>query len=85
MYYPDVLILGVDFAGKGLVPVLRHGDSWSARVDGQQVTVPLGDYDRLQADVTKRGFYPVQMDEDELKKVNGASEAPAAMPPKITT
>ena len=70
VYEPDVLILGGDFAGKGLVPVLRHGDSWSATVDGQQVTVPLGDYDRLQADVTKRGFYPVQMDEDELALIN---------------
>ena len=70
VYEPDVLILGGDFAGKGLVPVLRHGDSWSASVDGQQVTVPLDDYDRLQADVTKRGFYPVQMDEDELARIN---------------
>jgi len=32
VYEPDVLILGGDFAGKGLVPVLRHGDSWSATV-----------------------------------------------------
>src|ERR1700689_5735214 len=70
VYEPDVLILGGDFAGKGLVPVLRHGDSWSARVDGQQVTVPLDDYDRLQADVTKGGFYPGQMDEDELARIN---------------
>jgi Icc-related predicted phosphoesterase len=37
VYEPDVLILGGDFAGKGLVPVLRQGDSWSATVDGQQI------------------------------------------------
>ena len=71
VYEPDVLLLGGDFAGKGLVPVLRKGDSWSARVDGEQVTVPLADYAKLEADITKRGFYPVQMDAGELERLNG--------------
>ena len=28
VYEADVLLLGGDFAGKGLVPVLRDGDGW---------------------------------------------------------
>ena len=36
VYEPDVLMLGGDFAGKGLVPVLRRGESWSARLDGER-------------------------------------------------
>jgi uncharacterized protein len=70
VYEPDVLILGGDFAGKGLVPVLRDGESWTARLDGQAMAVPLADYDRLAADITKRGFYPVQMDTAELQRLN---------------
>jgi uncharacterized protein len=44
VYQPDVLILGGDFAGKGLLPVLRRGEGWSARLDGEDLLVPLDDY-----------------------------------------
>jgi uncharacterized protein len=65
-YEADVLILGGDFAGKGLVPVLRKGDTWIATLHGEELSVPLDDYARLEGDVTKRGFYPVQTDADQL-------------------
>ena len=74
VYEPDVLILGGDFAGKGLVPVLRSGDAWSARLDGRDLSVPLADYARLEADVTRRGFYPVQMDATELARLEAEPE-----------
>jgi uncharacterized protein len=70
VYETDVLILGGDFAGKGLLPVMRRGESWTAQLDGQALSVPLGDYDRLAADVTRRGFYPVQMDDEQLARLN---------------
>jgi uncharacterized protein len=70
VYEPDVLILGGDFAGKGLVPVVRQGESWSARVDGQPVTVPLADYDKLKADITRRGFYAAPLEAGELARLN---------------
>src|SRR5215469_11086465 len=70
VYEPDVLLLGGDFAGKGLVPVLRRGDSWAATMDGAELTVPLEDYDKLAGDFTRRGFYPVRMDDDELARLN---------------
>jgi uncharacterized protein len=70
VYEPDVLLLGGDFAGKGLLPVQRRGESWSARLDGQELVVPLADYARLEADITKRGFYPVQVTAEELDRLN---------------
>ncbi len=70
VYEPDVLILGGDFAGKGLLPVLRQGETWTARLDGQDLVVPLGDYTRLEADITRRGFYPVQVTAEELERLN---------------
>ncbi len=74
-YEADVLLLGGDFAGKGLVPVLRRGDKWSASLDGQEVTVTEQDYERLAADFTKRGFYPVRMDDDELARLSADADA----------
>jgi uncharacterized protein len=75
VYEADVLLLGGDFAGKGLVPVLRRGDSWSATLDGQELTVPDEDYERLAADFTRRGFYPVRMDDDELARLTADADA----------
>ncbi len=75
VYDVDVLLLGGDFAGKGLVPVLRHGDSWSARLDGKDLTVPLDGYDQLAGDIAKRGFYPVQMDSGELARISADPDA----------
>ena len=66
VYQPDVLLLGGDFAGKGLVPVLREDGSLRARVDGNEVSVPAAEWDRLAADINKRGFYAAQMDAGEL-------------------
>jgi Icc-related predicted phosphoesterase len=70
VYEPDVLILGGDFAGKGLVPVVRQGESWSAQVDGQPVTVPLADYDKVEADITRRGFYAAPLEASELARLS---------------
>jgi uncharacterized protein len=76
VYAADVLILGGDFAGKGLVPVLSENGSLSAQVGGQRVTVPQAEWDRLEADVSRAGFYPVRMDADQLAVLN---EDPAAV------
>jgi uncharacterized protein len=74
VYEPDVLMLGGDFAGKGLLPVLRRGEAWSARLHGEELAVPLADYGRLEADITRRGFYPVQVTADELDQLNCDSD-----------
>lgn len=70
VYQADVVLLGGDFAGKGLVPVLRNGDgSLQAEMDGHQVTVPASEWDRLAADINRRGFYATQMHADELAEL----------------
>ena len=68
VYEPDVLLLGGDFAGKAIVPVLRRGDGWSTLFDGKETTMPLDEYDQLAADITRRGFYPVRMDDEEFSQ-----------------
>lgn len=76
VYQPDVLILGGDFAGKGLVPVLRQDGELHARVSGENVTVPLAEWDRLAAEVGRAGFYPVRMEAEELAALE---DDPAAL------
>src|SRR5215472_11698911 len=75
VYEPDVLLLGGDFAGKAIVPVLRRGDTWSAKFDGKETSVPVDEYDLLASDVTRRGFYPVRMDDDEFRRLAADPEA----------
>jgi uncharacterized protein len=76
VYEAGALILGGDFAGKALVPVLTEDGSLTARVEGQAVSVPAAEWDRLAADINRAGFYPVRMETDELATLN---DDPAAL------
>ncbi len=75
VYEADVIILGGDFAGKGLVPVLSQNGSLTAEVRGERVTVPQAEWDRLEAEVNRAGFYPVRMDAGQLAVLNDDPEA----------
>src|ERR1700745_3060081 len=66
VYEADVLLLGGDFAGKGLVPVLREGDELRTEIEGKEVSVPADGWDQLTADINRRGFYAAQLDAAEL-------------------
>ena len=75
VYQADVIILGGDFAGKAIVPVLTEDGMLRARVGGEEVTVPEAEWDRLAADIGKAGLYPVRMDAAELDRLSGDQEA----------
>ena len=68
-YDADVLLLGGDVAGKGLVPVRRENGSLTAEVRGERVTVPAEDKDRLWSEINMVGFYPVEMDAAEVDRI----------------
>src|SRR5579859_2749454 len=77
VYEADALLLGGDFAGKGLVPVLREGDgSLRAEIDGNEVRVAADGWAQLAADINRRGFYAAQMHAGELA---GLRADPAAL------
>ena len=69
VYQADVIILGGDFAGKAIVPVLTEDGMLRARAGGEDVTVPESQWDRLAADLGKAGLYPVRMDDAELTRL----------------
>src|ERR1700680_1480653 len=64
VYEANVLLLGGDVAGKGLIPVVQENGSLSAEVHGERVTLPVEEADRLEADINRLGFYPVRMQAD---------------------
>jgi Icc-related predicted phosphoesterase len=72
-YEADALVLGGDIAGKGLVPIRSHDGSLSARVRGEQVTVPRSEEDRLRAEINRIGFYSVIAGEDEFARMEADS------------
>jgi Icc-related predicted phosphoesterase len=72
-YEADALVLGGDIAGKGLVPIRSHDGSLSARVRGEQVTVPRSEEGRLRAEINRIGFYSVIAGEDEFARMEADS------------
>src|SRR6266700_1950768 len=52
-YDADVLVLGGDIAGKGLVPIRSDNGTLSAKVRGEQVSVPRAEEHRLRAEIKR--------------------------------
>jgi Icc-related predicted phosphoesterase len=69
VYEADVIILGGDFAGKAIVPVLTQDGTLRARVSGDEVAVPESQWDQLAGGLGKAGLYPVRMDAEELDRL----------------
>jgi uncharacterized protein len=62
-------VLGGDIAGKGLVPIHSHDGSLSAKVRGEQVTVPVAEEGRLRAEINRIGFYSIIAGDDEFERM----------------
>src|ERR1700678_816615 len=75
VYEADVIILGGDFAGKAIVPVLTENGSLRAQVGGEEVTVPESEWERLAAALARAGLYPVRMEPGELARLSGDEDA----------
>jgi uncharacterized protein len=73
VYDANVLILGGDVAGKGLVPLMTLNGSLTATVQGETVTVPTKDEERLKADINRLGFYSVRLDPGEVQSLTPGS------------
>jgi uncharacterized protein len=69
VYEADVIILGGDFAGKAIVPVITGDGMLRAKAGGEDVAAPESEWDRLAADFGKAGLYPVRMDDGELTRL----------------
>jgi Icc-related predicted phosphoesterase len=69
LWSPDVLIMGGDVAGKGLLPVLVEGGEARMRWMGKENVVPLDQIDEYEARANQLGFYPTRVDRDGLERL----------------
>lgn len=69
VYEANVLLLGGDIAGKGLVPIHARNGTLHATVHGEAVAVPAGEEARLRADINRLGFYGVPMDDADAARL----------------
>jgi uncharacterized protein len=70
-YEADVLIMGGDIAGKGLVPIRAQNGILTAQVRGESVSLPQEDEARLRAEINRLGFYSVIGDPAEMDRLEG--------------
>jgi Icc-related predicted phosphoesterase len=68
-YDADVLVLGGDVAGKAIVPIRRNGDTLTAEVHGDTVSLPAAEKDKLVGDINVFGFYAVEMEPAEIERI----------------
>jgi uncharacterized protein len=69
VYEADVLLLGGDVAGKGLVPIQALNGSLHAEVRGQAVVVGADEEERLRTEINRLGFYGVGMREEDVERL----------------
>ncbi len=74
-YEADVLIMGGDIAGKGLVPIRAQNGMLTAQVRGESVSLPHEDEARLRAEINRLGFYSVIGDPAEMDRLEGDPRA----------
>lgn len=71
-HYPaDVLVMGGDLTGKGLVPIVREGDgSYAARVIGERrVARSAEELDQMQQAISSNGMYPLIVAPEEARRL----------------
>jgi uncharacterized protein len=74
-YEAEVLIMGGDIAGKGLVPIRAQDGMLTAQVRGETVSLPQEDEARLRAEINRLGFYSVIGDPAEMDRLEGDPKA----------
>ena len=58
VYSADVLLLGGDIAGKGIVPIIAEADRYTASFQGERLAVEAAGLESLRERITFNGFYP---------------------------
>ncbi len=79
-YDADVLILGGDFTGKLMIPVVPQPDGrYSARFLGKEHFLGLDELPRFERRVADSGFYPIRMDTDRVNQLGQHPEEVTAL------
>jgi uncharacterized protein len=69
-YGADVLICGGDMTGKAIVPIVSENGHFTYALGGKQQTVTADHVAEVEANVRRKGYYPLQMSVERLHELD---------------
>lgn len=69
-YDADVLICGGDMTGKAIVPVVSENGHFSVALGGERQTVPAEQVAEIEANIRRKGYYPLRMSVERLHELD---------------
>jgi Icc-related predicted phosphoesterase len=69
-YEADVLICGGDMTGKAIVPIVRENGHFTFTLAGEQQAVGSERVPEVEAQIRRKGYYPLQMSVDRLHELD---------------
>jgi uncharacterized protein len=69
-YGAEVLICGGDMTGKAIVPIVSEDGHFKVTLAGEAMTVAADQVGEVEANVRRRGYYPLQMSVERLHELD---------------
>src|SRR3981081_68573 len=69
-YEADVLICGGDMTGKAIIPIVEEEGRFTMTLAGQAQTVGAEEVGEVEAQVRRRGYYPLRVTPERLTKLD---------------
>jgi len=69
-YDADVLVCGGDMTGKAIVPIVQENGHYTVALGGEQESVPAEQVAEVEANIRRKGYYPLQMSLERLHELD---------------
>ena len=69
-YDADILICGGDMTGKAIVPIVQENGHYTVVLGGESQLVEAGQVPDVEAQIRRKGYYPLQMTLDRLHELD---------------
>ncbi|HEY4913247.1 MAG TPA: metallophosphoesterase [Candidatus Dormibacteraeota bacterium] len=69
-YDADILICGGDMTGKAIVPIVQEDGHYTVVLGGESQLVEAGQVPDVEAQIRRKGYYPLQMTLDRLHELD---------------
>jgi Icc-related predicted phosphoesterase len=73
-YDADVLICGGDMTGKAIVPIVEEDGRFTLTMAGQTQTVGPGEVGDVEAQIRRKGYYPLRVTPERLAELDGDAD-----------
>src|SRR3984893_3941908 len=69
-YDADILICGGDMTGKAIVPIVQEDGHYTVSLGGESQQVEAGQVADVEAQIRRKGYYPLQMSLERLHELD---------------